>query len=86
MVEISRDLAAAERARWLSELSDALERAEELLATLALTRGHDTTWMDLSARLAAARAEVRCLRLGSIQVDLEEHSEWTEMSPWRQAI
>ena len=86
MIEISRNLAAAERARWLGELSDALERAEELLATLALTRGHDATWMDLSARLAAARAEVRCLRLGSIEADLEQGPDWTELSPWKQAI
>lgn len=56
-------IGAAERARWLAELSAALEEAHRLAFELGLPdmRDHDAT--ELCARLSAARAQVQGLQL-----------------------
>jgi acyl-CoA reductase-like NAD-dependent aldehyde dehydrogenase len=77
---------AAERARWLSEVSDALERADDLLVALTLAQGVNALAIDVSARLAAARAEVRALRLGRYDRHADEvRPEWMNRSPWQAA-
>jgi hypothetical protein len=74
---------AAQRARWLAELSDALEEAQELIWRLGMTGVGNVDAIDLSARLEAARAQVRSLRLGRPN-ELSENSnpEWSNRLPW----
>jgi hypothetical protein len=62
--EAPKDLSAAERSRWLAELSAALEEADQLAARLGLARMHSREAMELLMRLAAARAQAQALRLG----------------------
>jgi hypothetical protein len=57
------EVSAAERARWLAELADALEQAERLVWSLGdLPRTHPEM-IELYGSLDAARAEVQALRV-----------------------
>ena len=62
MYSVPNHLAAAERARWLAELSTALEEALNLMPELILRRGRQADMMSLYSRLEAARAEILCLQ------------------------
>ena len=71
-------MTASDRARWLPELSEALEKAQTLIGRL----GADIETLDLSARVETARAEVRSLRLNRLDgkaTDFAPH--WTN-PPW----
>lgn len=56
------EVSAAERARWLAELADALEQAERLLWSLSDLPKIDPQVRELYGSLDAARAEVQALR------------------------
>lgn len=64
MSRVSRDLSAAERARWLAELSEVLDEAHKLASELGLARMDGAEAMELRMRLTAARTQVRGLQLG----------------------
>ena len=64
MTQVPKDLSAAERARWLAELSDALDEADRLAFSLGLAHVHSAQAVELLIRLAAARAQVQALQLG----------------------
>lgn len=77
------DAAAAERARWLAELSDALEEAQWLLWNLVPAGSEIADALDLSARLEAAQAQVRSLRLGRNTEEFGiSHPQSSNVMPW----
>jgi hypothetical protein len=75
------DMSAAERARWLAELADALDQAQSLATELGLDRRHDAASLELRGSLASARARVQALRPG--KPDGEElDPKWSVSSLW----
>jgi hypothetical protein len=60
---------ALERARWLTELADAIDQAQKLAWRLGVAEGDSEEARTLYARLEAVRAEVDSLRFG----------EWAEV-------
>lgn len=83
MCGVPAEKSAVGRARWLAQLSDALNDARAALASLSL---RDDQWpeaRDLFVRIEAARVEVEMLRLSrSLNVRSEISPKWTEISPW----
>ena len=57
------EVSAAERARWLAELADALEQAERLVWSLGDLPRTNPEMIELYGSLDAARAEVQALRV-----------------------
>lgn len=81
MIRVPTDVSAAERARWLAELAQVLDEAQELMNRLAVAEGRRAEALDLSARLEAAIAEVQALRRSRIS-DFSK-----EFDPdWRKAL
>jgi hypothetical protein len=89
-VEVTRvpiDVSAAERARWLAELSEALEQAERLVWSLGDRPGVAPELKELYGRLDAARAEVQSLRFRRAATGRSNNPPfWTELQPWNRAI
>ena len=76
------EMTAAARARWLAELSDALDAAQEAVSKLA-GRLSIPAAMELYVRIEAARLEVRALRLRGRRMPGEEiDPERTQQLPW----
>jgi hypothetical protein len=83
VVSVPTQIPAAERARWLAELSETLEKAHGLLADLASGGGMKSELGELSVRIEAARLEVQSLRLSrSLCPRDNSRPEWTESPPW----
>ena len=83
---VPSEVSAAERARWLAELAEAIEQAQRLVWTLGMAHGRSAEALDLYARLESARAEVQALRLSRTRE--RRHSfdpNWSEKLPWDQA-
>ena len=79
-------MTAAQRARWLAELSEALDDAQRLICDVGPSSMRDVDRLDLAARVEAARAEVRSLRLGHDDRFAERNApEWTNQSLWSSA-
>jgi hypothetical protein len=73
------EVSAAERARWLAELADALEQAERLVWSLGDLPRSDPEMVDLYGSLDAARAEVQALRVKRIATaPADLHPFWTK--------
>ena len=86
MGSVPSGLPAAERVRWLAELSDALDSADRLLPLLELRPDQNVEAIDLHVRIQAARMEVNALRLSrSLSPFKEKCPEWTERPPWQPA-
>jgi hypothetical protein len=83
MCSVPTEAPAAIRARWLAELSEALDSAQRLLARLNLADA-DSAALELYARIEAARFEVQSLRLSrqGIQRD-EDDPKWTGFIGWQ---
>lgn len=76
------DLSAAERARWLAELAEALDQAQRLIWNMADAGTTNPELMELYGRLDAARAEVQMLRFkreSPLSPDLD--ALWPDL-PW----
>lgn len=83
MVRVPTDVTAAQRARWLAELSDALENAQELLRDLLPGDACDADALDLCARLETALAEARSLQFGRPKKGQPRlHPQWSNLVPW----
>lgn len=83
MRSVPTQVPAAERARWLEELSDALNAAHQLMISLDLGREQQSEARELYLRIGAARFEVQSLRLSrSLHPRDEKGPEWTENLPW----
>jgi hypothetical protein len=86
VVRVPTDVTAAQRARWLVELSDALRDAQELLCRLGRADLHEVDALELSARVEAAIAEARSLQLGRIKDEQRRvHPEWSNL-PWNARV
>jgi hypothetical protein len=87
MNRIPSDAAGADCARWLAELAQVLDEAQELVNRLAVARGACAEMLDASARLEAARAEVQSLRRGQwARIVKEIHPNWMKSQPWDRAL
>jgi hypothetical protein len=79
---VSNEHTAAQRARWLAELSDALDEARLLINQLRDTQGSiDAT--ELYARIEAAKLEVQAMRIKRSGGGADFGPEWTKGIPWR---
>ena len=77
------DMSAAERARWLVELTDALNRAHDVLIGLNLRGEQQLEARELFLRIEAARFEVQSLRLSrSLNGRHDKSPQWTRISAW----
>lgn len=84
MCSVSAEKPAPERARWLSELSEALNAAHHLLVSLDVPAGQSVEARELYLRIEAARLEVQSLRLrASLKARKEKSPEWSEILPWQ---
>lgn len=63
MCSVPTKVPAAERARWLAELSEALDQAHQVLAHLDLPVDRRAEAVELLTRIGAARFEAQSLRL-----------------------
>jgi hypothetical protein len=61
--ELPKDLSAVDRARWLAQLSEALDAADQLAFQLGPSRIQSGDAAELFMRLTAARAQLKALRL-----------------------
>ena len=77
------EVPAADRARWLAELSDTLNEAHHLLLSLDVQPALSSIANELYLRIEAARLEVQSLRLSrSLNRRPENPPNWSESSPW----
>jgi len=77
------EASASERARWLTELAEALEQAQKLAWRMGLVEHNSIDAMELYGRLEAARLEVQALRFGQINAAQREYGpNWTGLTPW----
>jgi hypothetical protein len=60
---VPTEVPAADRARWLAELSEALEDAHHVLVQLNLPSDRHSEARDLFLRIEAAKLEIQLLRL-----------------------
>lgn len=74
-------MTAAQRARWLAELSGALDDAQQLICRFSGERNVEA--VDLLKRIEAARAQVQSLQLGRARKTGDDFSsEWSNSLPW----
>jgi hypothetical protein len=68
-----------ERARWLSELAQAVAQAQKVAWSLGVIDGDDEEARELYARLEAVRTEIDSLRFGHwVDVRREIDPKWLE--------
>jgi acyl-CoA reductase-like NAD-dependent aldehyde dehydrogenase len=78
---------STERARWLSELADALDEAQKVAWRLGVSEGDSVEAKELYGRIEAARAEVDRLRLsGSRRIREESDPDWTDIQLWARRL
>src|SRR5207237_321220 len=80
---VPTEMPAADRARWLAEVSQALDEARALLQDLRIKDGEYDLACDLNARIESARFEVQSLRLSrSLQPRDHNDPKWTKFALW----
>lgn len=78
------DSIAADRARWLEELSESLDEAQRLLLRLGIGTAESPLAMELYLRIEGARFAVQGLRLRPMGAFTElTGPEWRKMAPWQ---
>ena len=83
VVRVPNDDSAAQRARWLAELADALDEARQLIKRLGAAEGRIDA-VELYARIEAVRLEVQAMRLRRPAFREQNlGSEWTKDFPWK---
>lgn len=83
MNRLPLEVAAAQRARWLAELAEALEDARALVKQMGAAEGRIEA-IELYARIEAVRFEVQAMRLGrGAAVGANSSPEWTRSLPWQ---
>jgi acyl-CoA reductase-like NAD-dependent aldehyde dehydrogenase len=92
VIRAPTEVSAAERARWLAELAQVLEKAQELVTCLAVAERRKNEALDVCARLEAVRAEVGSLRrsrasesVANVDPDWSKHLPWDRSLPERSA-
>ena len=74
---------AAQRARWLAELGDALDDARRLMKQLGAAEGQIEA-VELYARIEAVRLEVQAMRLRRPPLRQDFDPQWTDL-PWKRS-
>ena len=83
VARVPTEVTAAERARWLADLSEALDAAQELIWRMGASLLEEGDALDLWATLEGARAEARALRFARAGQRLRQHDpQWTNHSVW----
>lgn len=83
MKRASIETSSTERARWLSELADALDEAQKVAWRLGVSEGDSAEAKELYGRIEAAQAEVDRLRLsGFRRIREESDPDWTDLLLW----
>lgn len=83
MFSVPTEVPAADRARWLAEVADALEQAHRLLFELDLENDATADALDLYVRIEAARLEVQSLRLSrTVAPRNPADPNWTNSPAW----
>jgi hypothetical protein len=80
LYSVPNEIAAAARARWLAELSAALDAALGLLPELILVSDERSEIVELYARLEALRRQAMSLR--SCPSEAQFNPDWTWYDPW----
>jgi hypothetical protein len=81
------DVSAVERARWLVELSLALDEAQEIVNCISFAGGRYVETLDLAVRIESARAEVRSLRRSPTGEPIENiDPNWSKYLSWDRAL
>ena len=76
-------LTKIERARWLAELSRAIDEAQKLATVVGATEGKRRDAQELHAQLDAIRIEVEMLRRGrDTGARTEVDPEWIQILGW----
>jgi hypothetical protein len=82
VLDIPIESLPSEPARWLGELSAALNRAAELLPELILSSHDRTEAIEVYARIEAARSEIHSLHAcESTQCGTGFSSKWRQFQP-----
>ena len=80
----SKEVAAAERARWLAKLASTIDEAQKLAWRLGVSEGDNPEAKTLYARLEDLREEVDALRRGSWTGTRQEIDPvWMQLLPWQ---
>src|SRR5689334_7233196 len=86
MYSVPTEVPAAERARWLAELSEALDHAGRLLLGMDPSEAVEVQVRELHLRIQAARLEIDSLRLSrSLNPRQGNGPERIEFPPWTDA-
>lgn len=82
MIGLPGEDSAAQRARWLAELAEALEDAREVLKQVGDKSSAEAALLE--QRIEAASAQVQAMRLRRIVGGGQDFGpEWSENIPWR---
>lgn len=74
---------AAERARWLAELAQAVDQAQQLAWSLSVSQANSAEVEGLYRRLEAVRIEIESLRRGNWQTGPADPDPlWTNFLGW----
>ena len=83
MKRASIEASSAERARWLSNLAQALDEAQKVAWRLGVSEGDSAEAKELYGRIETVRAEVERLRLsGSRRISEESGPDWSDLLLW----
>lgn len=81
---VPAQIPAADRARWLAELSEVLNEAHEVMLHTDFSEQQRAAANELYLRIEAARLEVQSLRLSrSLNPRPEPVPEWMQSAPWQ---
>ena len=81
MCSVPTQVPAAARARWLAEISEALDEAHQALVKLQVPSDRRAEALELFARIEAAKLEVQSLRLSrSLNPRNEDGPKGTNLS------
>jgi len=87
VVRLPTDVTVAQRARWLAELSEALDEARSVIWRLAMEEVCNIDALDLSARVEAAKAEVQSMRLSRMdRSSIQNDPNWSGPVPWNRPL
>lgn len=82
LCSVPTQVPAAERAKWLADLAEALNEAHGLVMSIDLSGDERAEILELYVRIEAARLEVQSLRLRpSFQPRRDFGPEWTGLQP-----
>ena len=74
---------AVERSRWLAELAQAVDQAQQLGRAMGVREGNCVPTKELFKRLESVRVEIEALRCGGWERrPIDTDPSWTYLFPW----